>query len=287
MIDDQQMKSRESQVWLEQRQRSGNWIDIANTDEIPSDIVGPNCTILHMFQIAFGPEIRRRLSATQLGDSFFLSAAQLVQPAEGGSEIRLNGEVHGIALAQANRSVQEGESIFVSDLRGLVSFDLADDELDAAHFTMLWDGEGWIVSFDFRAGRAKWSDTLTAANQFLEAAKCSAAKGHERASVDNLFSACELVSKAHLILHRSRATGSKKHRSMKNAINRWRKYGNVNEEFVRLFNRMSDERSSARYDVAARVQLPSQSDLRIVEREIGHLKRSVARRVDSERTPTT
>ena len=120
MIDDQQMKSRESQVWLEQRQRSGNWIDIANTDEIPSDIVGPNRTILHMFQIAFGPEMRRRSSATQLGDSFFLSAAQLVQPAEGGSEIRLNGEVRGIALVQANLSVQKGESIFVSGCKSVL-----------------------------------------------------------------------------------------------------------------------------------------------------------------------
>ena len=138
------------------------------------------------------------------------------------------------------------------------------------------------MTFDFRAGRVKCSEMLKAASQFLDVARYSAAKRHERPSVDNLFSACELVSKAHLILHRNPATRSTKHASVKSAINRWRKYGNVNDEFVRLFNRMSSERSPARYKVNALVQLPSHSDFEIVDREIGNLRKSVARRVDAE-----
>ena len=63
---------------------------------------------------------------------------------------------------------------FVSDMRGLISFDLEDDELDAAHFTIFWHGEGWVASFDFRAGRSKSTDTLAAAVEFLEAARLSA-----------------------------------------------------------------------------------------------------------------
>ena len=98
--------------------------------------------------------------------------------------------------------------------------------------------------------------------------------------MDNLFDACELVSKAHLILHRNPATSLKKHRAVKNEINRWRRYGNINEQFVRLFNRISEERSPAQYDRAARVQLPSQSDFQVVEREIDELMESVASRVD-------
>ena len=273
------MESLETQRWL-QRQRPGNWIDVAKTNEIPSDIIGWRRTILHMFQIAFAPEIRRRLSKKQLSDDFCLSAAQLIQPHDGENEVRLNEGVRGLALVRAARTVHKGEPVFLSDLKGFVSFDLPDDELDAAHFTMLWNGSEWIFSFDFRAGRAKCFDMLAAARQFLEISKQSASKEYERPSVDNLFSACELVSKAHLILHRNPATSSKKHRAVKNEINRWRRYGNVNEQFVRLFNRISEERSPARYDPAARVQLPSQSDFHIVEREIDELMESVVPRVD-------
>ena len=280
MEDNEVMESLETQRWLQQRQRPGNWIDVAETDEIPSDIVGWRRTILHIFQIAFAPEIRRRLSTNQLGNDFFLSSAQLIQPPDGEDEVRLNEEIRGLALVQAERTVHKGELVLLSDLKGFVSFDLPDDELDAAHFTMLWNGSGWILSFDFRAGRAKCNDMLVAARQFLEISKHAASKEYERPSVDNLFSACELVSKAHLILHRNPATSSKKHRAVKNEINRWRRYGNVNEQFVRLFNRVSEERSPARYDPAARVQLPSQSDFQVVEREIDELMESVAPRVD-------
>ena len=273
-------ESFDTQRWLQQRQRPGNWIDVAETDDIPSDIVGWRRTILNIFQIAFVPEIKRRLSKNQLGNDFFLSAAQLIQPQDGENDVRLNEEVRGLAVVRAERTVHKGEPVFLSDLTGFVSFDLPDDELDAGHFTMLWNGSGWILSFDFRAGRAKCSDMLVAARQFLEISKLAASKEYERPSVDNLFSACELVSKAHLILHRNPVTSSKKHRAVKNEINRWRRYGNVNEQFVRLFNRISEERSPARYDPTARVQLSSQSDFCVVEREIDKLMESVASRVD-------
>ena len=144
MVDDEQTLSLDTHQWLQQRQRSGNWIDVAETDEIPPDVAGPQRTMLHIFQIAFAPEIRRRLSKKEPHDSFFLTAAQLIQPEEGGTVIRLNDEVRGLLLVRANRSVNTGDSVLVSDLNGFESFDLADDELDAAHFTMFWDGDRWI-----------------------------------------------------------------------------------------------------------------------------------------------
>ena len=273
--------TNEGHDWLQQRQKSGNWIDIAESEEIPASILGPERTLLDMFRIAFAPEIRRRLSAAQLGDGFFLTAAQLILPENRGRTVRLNDEVRGLALVRASRTVHTGESVFLSDFRDLVSFDLADDELDAAHFTILWHGEGWAAHFDFRAGRAKSVDMLAAASQFLEAAKAASSKRHERPSVDNLFSACELVSKAHLILHRNPATQSKKHRAVKSAINNWVRFGNVSQDFVMLFNQMSGARAPARYDVGAQVQLPAQSDFKIVEQEIEHLTKSVAHRIDT------
>ena len=286
MTESEQTSSAETVHWLQRRQQPGNWMDIAETDEIPTDIEGWYITVLHMFQIAFAPEIRRRIATAQLDNDFFLTSAQLIQPEESRKIIRLNEEVRGTALVRTNRSVRQGEPVFVSDMKNFVAFDLEDDELDAGHFTLLWTGNGWIATFDFRTGRAKSTSMLIAATQFLDVAKFSAESGHERPSIDNLFSACELVSKAHLILHHNSASKAKSHRHVKSAINAWRRLGNINDAFVHLFNRMSQARSPARYDPSARVEMPSPTDFQIVQGEIEHLAKLVSRRAELAEMPT-
>ena len=281
MSDHDQTTSQETARWLQERQRPGNWFDIADTEIIPTEIEGSSRTVLHMFQIAFAPEIRCRLSAGQLDDNFFLTAAQLIQPEEGERMVRLNGEVRGLGLVRVTRAVNKGDPLFLSDIGQLVGFDLEENELDAGHFTLFWDGEGWFASFDFRAGRAKSTDILRLASEFLETAQSAADKGHAGACVDTLFSACELASKARLILHRSPAAKAKKHGHVHSAINKWGHLGNVNEGFLKLFNRMVKARPAARYDGTAQVEMPSKSDLRIVRREIEHLKEAVAQRTKS------
>ena len=271
-----------SSQWLKERQRPGNWIDVAESDDIPVDIDGWYVTILHMFQIAFAPEIRRRLSDGMLDETFFLTAAQLIQPEVGDQVIRLNNEVRGIAHVRATRPVQKGEQVLVSDMQNFVSFDLDEEELDAGHFTLFWTGNGWIATFDFRAGRAKSAAMLIAAGEFLKVARFASTCGLTRPSVDNLFSACELVSKAHLILHRNTASRAKTHGPVRTAINAWRRYGNVNDAFVNLFNRVSNTRSPARYDTQAEVSMPSQSDFKVVEDEIHQLMKLVSPRAGPE-----
>ena len=274
---------QKSSRWLQERQRPGNWIDVAEFDEIPPEIEGWYRTVIHMFQIAFAPEIRQRLSAGGLDQTFFLTAAQMIQPETGAQMIRLNGEVRGIANVRATRPVQKGEPVFVSDMENFVSFDLDEEELDAGHFTLFWTGSGWIATFDFRAGRAKSAAMLKAAGEFLEVARLASNHGHTRPSVDNLFSACELVSKAHLILHRSSASKAKSHGPVQSAINAWRRLGNINDEFVHLFNRVSNTRSPARYDANADVSMPSPSDFRVIEDEIQQLMNFVTPRTNTER----
>ena len=270
--------SEETDRWLQERQRSGNWFDIAETDEIPADLEGWFRTILHIFQIAFAPEIRSRLSLGQLDEDFFLGAAQLILPDDGERMVRLNDEVRAVGLVRVNRAVRKGDAVLLSDMRQLEGLDLGEDELDAGHFTLFWTGDGWFASFDFRAGRAKSAGMLDAAYQFLEAAQSAAEKGHARACVDNLFSACELASKARLILHRSPAAKSKRHGSVKSAINNWGRLGNVDKNFLQLFNRMSKDRSPARYDPGSPTELPSDSDMQLVRREIEQLQQAVAQR---------
>ena len=268
--------------WLQQRQRHGNWIDVSETDEIPPEIEGWYRPVIHMFQIAFAPEIRQRFSAEMLDHTFFLTAAQMIQPENGRRIIRLNEEVRGTVLVRANRPIQKGEPVLVSDMQNFVSFDLDEKELDAGHFTLFWAENGWVTTFDFRAGRAKSVAMFKAAREFLEVAKLAATHGHTRPSVDNLFSACELVSKAHLILHRSSASRAKSHGRVQSAINAWRRLGNINNEFVHLFNRVSNTRSPARYDANAEVEMPSLSDFEVVEGEIQQMMNFVTQRTDTD-----
>ena len=275
-------QTQESSQWLQERQRPGNWIDVTESDDIPAEIEGWYRTVVHMFQIAFAPEIRQRLSVGMLDETFFLTAAQMIQPEAGARIIRLNGEVRGTAHVRATRPVQKREPVLVSDMQNFVSFDLDEEDLDAGHFTLFWTGNGWIATFDFRAGRAKSVAMLKAAGEFLEVARLASTHGHTRPSVDNLFSACELVSKAHLVLHRNSASRAKSHGPVQSAINEWRRLGNVNDAFVHLFNRVSNTRSPARYDAKAEVSMPSQSDLQVVESEIQQLMKFVSPRTGTE-----
>lgn len=270
--------SPETVRWLDERRRPGHWFAIAPDDQIPADVQSWERTILHMFQIAIGPEILRRIERGDLDTDFTLYAAQLILPEAEPQIVRLNGEVRGMPLVRLHRPVENVETVLVSDMQDLVGFDVEEAELDCGHFTMFWHGAGWSISFDFRSGRAKSAQMIASARQFLSAAQHSADQGYSGPCVDNLFSACELLSKAHLILHRSKAVKAKSHKAVSSALNSWGRLGNVDREFVSLFNRMSNARSAARYDPAALVPLPSTEDFDVMNRELEHLEKRVAHR---------
>ena len=115
------------------------------------------------------------------------------------------------------------------------------------------------------------------AKQFLATARFSAEQSHAAPSVDNLFSACELISKAHLTLYHNRAAKAKQHAAVSSALNAWGKIGNVAADFVKLFNRLSNARSAARYE-AAQVDCPTLVDFEVVEREAAQLEKAVAQK---------
>ncbi|MGP1284165.1 MAG: hypothetical protein ACTS1X_14415 [Parasphingopyxis sp.] len=270
--------SEETLKWLNDRHRNGNWIEIAPKEDIPSDIVGWDRTILHMFQISFGPEIARRREAGQIDDDFSLFAAQMIQTGETVKEVRLNEEVNGVTVIKANRPVNKGEQVYLSDLQELVSFDLVESELDYGHFTIFWTGKGWSGAFDFRTGRARSVQLVNSARQFFEAAKSSAENELPRPSVDNLFSACELIAKAELILDPIHKTKIESHGGVHTGINLRRKQGNTDSEFVSLFNKLANQRRPARYDASADSQAPTRDDFQIVERHIAMIEKSVVQR---------
>lgn len=101
--------------------------------------------------------------------------------------------------------------------------------------------------FNFLSGRAKARDMLELADQYLAASIESGHKGHAGPAVDNLFSASELVSKAELILYRSKAAKARIHGPIASEINAWARLGNIDQAFVALFNKLGQQRPNARY----------------------------------------
>ena len=272
---------RAAREWVAARLQAGNWYDIAPTEEIPRSIKPDLFIMLQMFQFRFAPEIRKRLSEGRIDDSFVLRMAQFVQRDDGPPEVRLNQEIRGETAVRAKRAVSEGDDVQVEDLDGVEGFDLNPDEMDAGHCTLFRTTNGqWRMFFDFRMWRREVGQLLDISTEFLAVAKVSVQNGHNRSSVDALFTACEHVAKAHLILHHhSRLRSSKRHSATHSAINRWSLLGNVDEDFTKLFNRLFDKRNAAKYDTDAEAKPPSAEDFALVEAEVQTLRESIASRV--------
>jgi hypothetical protein len=205
--------------------------------------------------------------------------AQALFTPDGKLRVLLNDEIKGEGLLRAPRSIQKGEPLYSNDLQYIERFELPDELLDSGHFTIVRAGEGWRVFFNFLSGRAKAKDMLELAGQFLEASLSAKDKGHSGPAVDNLFSACELTSKAELILHRNPAASSKSHGPVASEINRWKRLGNIDAAFVDLFNRLRQQRPNALYgDKEHRPPIPEQDSFDVVrtmiERGLGRVGRA-------------
>lgn len=218
-------------------------------------------TLKQMWEMYIYPEIMRRC----LPEGFNLIAAQALFPPTGPSSVLLNEEVRGSALLRAPRNISAGEAVRQSDVQHIERYELPDDLIDNGHFTMIQGEGGWRVFFNFLSGRGKAKDILLLSAQFHEAAVASAERGHAGPSVENLFSAVELVSKAELILHRSKAATAKKHGTISSEINAWARLGNMDSRFVELFNRLSNVRPNARYgDATHRPPVPDKESFDLV-----------------------
>lgn len=276
MIDDPKPDRHPAQDWIDQHLEPGNWLRIGPKEDLPAILAGPLMTLAHMFQLAFSPEIERRLQDGLLDESFSLWAAQLIQPGDGSQIVRLNDEMRGVMYARIDRPVEKGEVINRSDLRHVVDFDVVEEELDCGHFTIISDGAGWKMFFNFQSGRAKALGMINRAEEFLEAARYSTERKHLGPAVDNMFSACELLSKARLTLSQSPAAQSKSHGPIGAAINASGRLGNVDASFLKLFNRMSQSRNAARYANSLDVAPPTSEELDLVQREIDLLRRETS-----------
>src|SRR5918995_244175 len=94
-----------------------------------------------------------------------------------------------------------------------------------------------VADRPIKAGEQGFSSELRFLKRFeLDAAEFSIGKGHVSPAADNLFSACELIAKAYLLMHLSPAAKQHSHGSIHTAINNARRLGNMSDLFVDMFN---------------------------------------------------
>lgn len=208
-------------------------------------------------ELFFDPEIKKRREDGSLPPEVGVWAVQAIMPESGGTTIRLNEEIKGLAIIKSSRVAAVGDSVAFHELDGLEGFELATTELDCGHVTGLQMASGrWFLAFNFLRGRARAKDIVDRAEQFLETAEFCIGRGLSGPAVDNLFSAAELLAKAYLIMHMSPAATRRTHSSIASALNAEGRLRNVPADFVRLFNQLSNLRDSARYSAGSEVTVP-------------------------------
>ncbi|TXN50125.1 HEPN domain-containing protein [Methylobacterium sp. WL2] len=207
----------------------------------------------------FDPEYERRIAAGTMQPGTVIMAAQAVF-AKDKTIIRFNSEIRGEAMVRADRAIRKGEQVSWHDFQGLQTFELVPEEVDYGHVTLFRIGDDWKCHFNFLRGRSRADALAVRAGNFLKAAKNAHENGWHDVAVDNLFSASELLAKANLIVHMQHGAEAKTHDPVKSAINQWGRLGNVEAEFVKLFNKLGDLRHIARYEVSDMSRLEQSAD---------------------------
>ena len=142
----------------------------------------------------------------------------------------------------------EGEPVFWHEIDDVREVELTDLDPNAAHVTLLRVGERGLLTFDFRYTAERVSQLIEAATEFYEAAEGARTKGHVRAFMENLFAAAELTAKARLMSTPDpNLLSAKSHGFIGSSLNLHAKWGNVDGSFASLFNRLTSQRSAARY----------------------------------------
>jgi uncharacterized protein (UPF0332 family) len=193
------------------------------------------------------PEIKRRYETAHISDNFILYAAQVIMNLNAPTEVRLNEEVKATVTGNLPKKSQKGEQIFINELDTIEQIELTNKDPNAGHLTMLNHRGSWLVRFDFRYNAARCLNHLEAAREFLNSAALAVERTQLRVVIDNLFSACELMAKALLLMHDKRLMTSKNHRAVRNRYNQWGNLGNTDARYTKLLNELFSLRDSARY----------------------------------------
>lgn len=201
----------------------------------------------HAMSIWVEPEVRRRQQRAA-ADPFVVNAAQVVFYSDGRQLIRLNEEIQGTANFEPKPgfTVVVGQPIRVCDIERVSHIELMGEDGNCGHFTIIRLVSGWFGSFDFRYNKLRTSDLLSAAEEFLNAARDAILANRKRVAVDTLFSAAELAANAFIVAAPGSAVDPRSHGHIHSRFNLFTRQGNVAAS-RQTFNALSAARGRARY----------------------------------------
>jgi len=195
------------------------------------------------------PEVERRQARGVLPPNFDLHAAQVIfsSPADRtGNTVRLNEEVTAVFLYRADRPINKGEMISITNVDQIEGMRLPEGEdANAAHLTVMRIGSDWFVGFDFTYNRGRSYEHLQAAEEFLQAAGLCLDNRLYRPAVENLFAATELAAEAEMLLLPRERT--KKHPERAKRFHEWVRFQNAPEEADSALRKLTGLRGTARY----------------------------------------
>lgn len=205
-----------------------------------------------MYTLWINPEIEKRRGAGNLPEPFILYAAQVVMNVDAALQVRFNEEVKFIAEVRATRAIKKGEPISFNDFDKVIAVELTDEDADAGHITAIFRSEASFVTFNFRYNARRIQNTISAAEEFLSAAKAALEKRHLRPCYDLLFSAVELLSRSILLEFPDRQVlDGKTHGIIRSKINLRNRDNVAGGEFAGLLNELDKIRPTARYNADA------------------------------------
>jgi uncharacterized protein (UPF0332 family) len=206
-----------------------------------------------VFTIWANPELERRRLAGAIPNNFVLWAVQVIFEPSGPQGIRFNEEVNG--EFRSREGMAEGVVLtplnFHEAIPYLEAFHLSlDDSPNAGHITLIRHQQGFYIAFDLLYNAARIAEHVMAAREFLDATRDAATARRYRVFVADLHHATELMAKALLLRHPDAAVlNARSHRLINSRYNRHAHQGNVDKNFARLLNELSQARNPARYPV--------------------------------------
>jgi hypothetical protein len=197
------------------------------------------------------PEVQARLNRGDQRIAEGLYFAQVVFEVGKTNEVRLNDEVQGSLLVEhvdPGRAFTIGEPIYLSDIRRIERVTLPDEDANAAHITIAFLQDGICICFDATYNRARVSDYLAAAEEFIASAQHALDNGLLRPFAENAFHAAESLAKAELLpLPDETLLKAKTHRTVSGRLHRWGALGNIDPDAPHLLSELDNLRGQETY----------------------------------------
>jgi uncharacterized protein (UPF0332 family) len=201
-----------------------------------------------MAEIYVNPEIRRRQEAGTLPEGFSLQRFQVIMNLGQQPIVRLNEEIKGVVQFKVREPVKQGDLIYEKDLDDPREVVLTESDGDAGHVTAFVHKGNWHITFNFHYNTQKRKIILQKAEEFLAAAKTSLDSGHYASFHENLFAAMEYLVMATLTsMPDEKLFNVATHGTWKSKINEWNRLGNIDSNYVELYNQLFDSRKKVRY----------------------------------------